>query len=428
MRETLRSTWPLLLGVLLLMLGNGLQGSLLGVRGDIEGFGAATMSWVMSAYFIGFLAGSRLSPKLIARVGHVRVFAALGSLVSAAFILYPALPNPLMWSLMRLVVGFCFAGIYVTTESWLNAASTNETRGQALSLYLIVQMAGIITAQGLLNVADPGGYVLFVIMSVMVSVSFAPILLSAAPAPGFEDTRRMPIATLYRATPLGVVGTFLLGSCFASILGMSAVFGAARGLSVAQISGFVSAIYIGGAVMQFPIGWVSDRMDRRMLIVAASLAGPLIILGLLPFSGHFSVLLAVGFAIGGIINPLYSLVVAHANDYIEAQDMASAAGSMMFCHGLGAIAAPLLLGWVIETMGADAYFGFIAVNLGLIAAYGAYRMTRRPARSLEEQGDYTVVTPLTTPMAALVIADELDMADPEMTAVVEGGRPQDAKD
>ena len=173
----LRNSWPLLLGMLFLMLGNGLQGTLLGVRGNAEGFSTTSMSIVMSAYFVGFLGGSRMAPHLIRRVGHVRVFAALGSFISAILILYAALPDVIAWALMRVMIGFCFSGVYVVAESWLNDTATNENRGKTMSIYLIVQMIGIVTAQGLLNVADPLGYNLFVISSVLVSVSFAPILL-----------------------------------------------------------------------------------------------------------------------------------------------------------------------------------------------------------------------------------------------------------
>ena len=171
MLHVLKHSWALLLGMLLLLLGNGLQGTLLGIRGAIEGYDAATMSLVMSAYYVGFLLGSRRATPMIARVGHVRVFAALGSMISAAFILYAAAPIAWVWMAMRFVVGFCFAGVYVVAESWLNDAATNETRGQALSLYMIVQMVGIISAQFILNLADPAGYTLFVVMSVLVSVS-----------------------------------------------------------------------------------------------------------------------------------------------------------------------------------------------------------------------------------------------------------------
>ncbi|NVK15952.1 MAG: MFS transporter, partial [Rhodobacteraceae bacterium] len=158
MLQVLSSAWALLLGVCLLMVGNGLQGTMLGVRGDLEGFSSFEMSLVMAAYFVGFLGGSRLAPEMIRRVGHVRVFAALASFISAVMILYPLLPNTVAWALGRILIGFCFSGVYVTAESWLNNAADNTNRGKALSLYMIVQTIGIITAQGLIQVGDPAGY------------------------------------------------------------------------------------------------------------------------------------------------------------------------------------------------------------------------------------------------------------------------------
>ncbi|MBD3787894.1 MAG: UbiA family prenyltransferase, partial [Sphingomonadales bacterium] len=225
MLTVLRQSWPLLLGIMLLMVGNGMQGTLLGIRGDIEGIGTYEMSIVMSAYFAGFLFGSQWTPVMIRRVGHVRVFAALGSLISAVLILYAAVPHWIAWTLMRVVIGLSFSGVYITAESWLNASSTNDTRGQALSAYMIVQMIGIITGQALMNTADPAGYLLFVIPSVLVSLAFTPILLSVAPAPTFAEVRRLPFKKLFHASPLGVVGMFLMGGTFSAIFGMAAVGG-----------------------------------------------------------------------------------------------------------------------------------------------------------------------------------------------------------
>ena len=183
MLKVIASTWPLLMGVMLLMVGNGMQGSLLGIRGAIEGFRTVEISIVISSYFVGFLAGSLMVPGMIRRVGHVRVFSALGSVISAGLVLYPVAPEWFLWSVLRVVIGFSFCGVYITAESWLNQLSTNETRGQALSAYMIVQMIGIITAQFLLNVANPDGFILFVIPSVLVSLAFIPILLTASPRP-----------------------------------------------------------------------------------------------------------------------------------------------------------------------------------------------------------------------------------------------------
>ena len=267
------TSWPLLLGVMLLMVGNGMQGTLLGLRGAIEGFGTLELSIVMSGYFVGFLGGSRLTPKLIRRVGHVRVFSALGSLVSAILILYPAAPDWVAWSVMRVIMGFCFSGIYVTAESWLNNSSSNETRGQALSLYMIVQMIGIIAAQALVNASDPSGFLLFVIPSVLVSLAFTPILLSASPAPTFDTTQPMTVRRLMHISPLGCAGMLLTGGVFSALFGMVSVWGTMQGLTVPQISFFIAAIYVGGLLFQYPIGWLSDRIDRRKLILWLSVVG-----------------------------------------------------------------------------------------------------------------------------------------------------------
>jgi MFS family permease len=222
MFQVLSRSWALLIGMMLLMVGNGLQGTLLGVRGGIEGFSTFEMSIVMSAYFAGFLGGSRLAPEMIRRVGHVRVFAALASFISAILILYPAFAHPVAWALGRVVIGFCFSGVYVTAESWLNNSSDNANRGKALSVYMIVQMFGIVSAQALLAMGDASGYALFILSSVLVSISFAPILLSISPTPAFETAKPMPLKTLLETSPLGCWGMFLLGGVFSAQFGMSA--------------------------------------------------------------------------------------------------------------------------------------------------------------------------------------------------------------
>ena len=399
MLQVLRSSWALLLGMLLLMIGNGLQGTLLGVRGGLEGFSPFVMSIVMSAYFVGFLGGSRATPEMIRRVGHVRVFAALASFVSAVLILYPVFTHPVAWALGRVVIGFCFAGVYVTAESWLNNSSTNENRGKALSLYMIVQMAGIVTAQGMLAMGDPSGYVLFVIASVAVSISFAPILLSISPTPAFETTKPMSLRDLYELSPLGCVGMFMMGGVFSAQFGMSAVYGSAAGMSVGQISTFVSAIFIGALIMQYPIGWISDRMDRRLLIMGISLVGGIgAILGFV-FEDSFQLLLAAAFLLGGMANPLYALLIAYTNDFLEHEDMAAASGGLIFINGLGAITGPLIIGWLMGQIGSGGFFLFLAGLMFTLAAYAAYRMTQRAAIPVEETGSYSPITPSASPVA-----------------------------
>jgi len=406
MLAVIRNSWPLLLGMFLLMLGNGMQGTALGLRGGLESFGSTTMGFVMAGYFTGFLGGAQVAPWLVRRVGHVRVFAAFGSLISAAFIIFAAVVDPIAWTIMRFVVGFCFSGVYVVAESWLNDSSSNEMRGRTLSAYLMMQMLGIITAQGLVNVADPGGYDLFVIMSVAVSVSVAPMLLSASPAPVFAATRRMSLRQLFRTSPLGCVGTFLLGAVFACQFGMAPVYATAIGLSTGQISIFIGAIYVGGLVLQYPIGWLSDRMDRRKLIAIVTLTGAAGCLIGLAFGGVFHALVVSAFLIGGTSNPLYSLIIAHTNDFLANEDMASASGGLIVLNGVGAAGTPILVGYLMQGMGPTVYLAFIALMMALISAYAMYRMTVRPARPAEETGPMAPISLVSGTQVSAEIAQE----------------------
>lgn len=401
----MQGSWALLLGMLFLQLGNGLQGTLLGVRGELENFSTFEMSLVMSAYFVGFLGASRLVPELIRRVGHVRVFAALASFISAILILYPLLVNPWVWIGGRVIIGFCFCGVYIAAESWLNNAATNENRGQLLSSYMVVQMAGIVAAQLLLLVGDPGGFELFILISVLVSISFAPILLSITPTPAFDATKPMSIKQLFSTSPLGCVGMFFLGGVFSAQFGMAPVFGTKAGLSLYEISSFVASFYIGAMVFQFPIGWLSDRMDRRILIVATSTIGFISALFAIALANSFLILLGSAFFIGGMSNPLYSLLIAYTNDFLDPEDMASASGGLLFLNGLGAISGPLFTGYLMNQMGPEGFFVILAILLGLLTAYGFYRMTQRGISDVDTSS-YTSVLP-TTSVVAVEIAQEL---------------------
>jgi len=383
---------------MLLMLGNGLQGTLLGVRGEIEGFSTFEMSLVMSAYFVGFLGGSHAAPEMIRRVGHVRVFAALGSLISAVLILYPALANAEAWMVGRVIIGFCFSAVYVTAESWLNNSATNENRGQTLSLYMIVQMIGIVAAQGVLLLGDPSGYILFIIPSVLVSVAFAPILLSITPTPAFDTTKPMSLKKLYEVSPLGVVGMFLLGGVFSAQFGMAAVYGGKAGLSIAQISLFVSAFYVGALIMQYPLGYISDRMDRRFLILLTAALGGVASIVAVIWGEDIIILLAAAFVIGGTSNPLYSLFLAYTNDFLEHEDMAAAGGGMVFVSGLGAISGPIVTGWLMTTVGPGAFFGLIGALMMAIAVYAAFRMTQRASPSVDDTAGFQAIMPSSSPV------------------------------
>lgn len=406
MLQVLRGSWALFLGMFMLMMGNGLQGTLLGVRGELEGFSTLEMSIIMSAYFAGFLFASQSVPNLLRRVGHVRVFAALGSTISAVLILYPALAEPWVWTIGRVVIGYCFCGVYITAESWLNDASSNENRGKALSLYMIMQMAGIVSAQYILVLGDVSGFILFIIPSVLVSLAFAPILLSVSATPKFESTKPLNIRRLIDASPLACVGMFLLGGVFAAQFGMSAVYGTRVGLTVPQISAMVSITYVNALFLQYPIGWLSDRMDRRILIIAIALVGGLGAMVSFLIPGNFGFILFSAAVVGGMSNPLYALLIAYANDYLDREDMAAASGGLLFINGLGAIAGPLLVGWVMDSFGVNGFWGFIAVLLLGLAAYGLWRMTqRKTTTAVEDLVSYTPITATASPVMAVAMQE-----------------------
>ncbi|SIS53220.1 MFS transporter [Neptunomonas antarctica] len=400
MIKMLSGVWALLLGIVLIMLGNGMHFTLIGLRGGIEGFSAAELAIVTSGYFMGFLSGARFTPLLIQRVGHVRVFAALGSFMSAALISFPLLTDPWAWTLLRVLVGFCMSGIYVTAESWLNAAATNETRGKVLSAYMIAQTLGIIGAQGLLTLGDAGTSVLFIGASILVSISFAPILLSATTTvPAIRIARPMPLRELFLSSPLGAVGIFLLGSVYATQSGMGAVFGTKIGLTATQIALFIAMLFAGALVLQYPIGWLSDRVDRRKLIFWAAFLGAVACaLGWITGGGLWP-LMAAAFFSGGFTTPLYALFLAYTNDSLSAEDMPAASGGLVFTFGLGAIAGPLVTGWAMQGFGPFAFWLVIGATFGAIALYALYHMTQGSSVPVDETESYLGVLPTASPVA-----------------------------
>ena len=414
MIRVLATAWPLLAGVLLLMVGNGVQGSLLGIRGTLEAFSTLELSVVMSAYFLGFLLGSWRAPAMIRRVGHVRVFAALGSLISAVLVLYPMLVEWQIWALMRVVIGFGFAGIYITAESWLNNTATNETRGQALSAYMIVQMLGIVASQGLLAAGDPFGYDLFLIPSILVSLAFLPILLADTPAPTFDSTARLGFVELFRISPLGCVGMLISGGVFSAMFGMASVWGTLSLLTVGQIALFTTFLYVGGLLLQFPVGWLSDRRDRRSIMLWLSVIAAAVLGLAATVALPFWVLLGVAAVVGGITYPMYSLLIAYTNDFLSKEQMAAASAGLIFLNGVGAIFGPLVVGWLMGVVGTRGFFLYMAVLYAAQAAYTIWRMGRRAAPSVT--GAYRGVTPTASTVAAVAVLESAPELGPSPEA------------
>lgn len=394
------SSWALFLGLFLLMIGNGMQGTLLGIRGAIEGFSAVEMSYVMSGYFLGFLGGARLAPFMIRRVGHIRVFAALASFISAILILYPTFTEVWAWATLRILFGFCFSGLYVVAESWLNNSATNETRGQSLSIYSIVIMGGVVASQFLVTQGDPSGFVLFILPSVLVSIAVAPVLLSVTPTPAFETTKPMGVIEAFRFSPLSAVGAFCIGGVFAAQFGMTAVYGTEAGLSTSQIAIFVAAFYVGGLTFQGPVGWVSDRVDRRFLITILALGAGAAAIGAYFLVAVFPALVVMCFLIGGLSNPLYPLIIAYMNDYLPVEDMAAGSGALIFLNGLGAVTGPVLAGYMMTVLGPPMFWVFVAATMLSLGLYAVWRTSRRPVETTTDDNvTYAPVSPVATAVA-----------------------------
>jgi MFS family permease len=385
MRSTLVATWTLLFGMAVLMLGAGLQGTLVGLRASLEGFPTFIAGFVMAAYYLGYVGGSIVAPRLVSSVGHVRVFSALTSFASVMILLQSVFVQPLVWTLLRIASGFCFAGIYVVAESWLNDRATNENRGQLLALYMLICYAGLGGGQLLLNVADPGGTVLFILVSILISIALIPMALTAGQAPEFRVPGRFSPGALYRASPLGFVGVATAGAVSGCLFALGAVYGGAQGMSTRQVSWFMAVAILAATITQLPVGRFSDHVDRRKVIVAVGTLGAASAAAATWFANESTGAFLIAIAIfGGLSLTLYSLALAHANDYLTPDQMIGASSTLILVNGAGAFAGPLLVSALMQAFGSSVFFGCLAAMQLALAAFALYRMTRRgplpPAR------------------------------------------------
>ena len=406
--EILKSTWSLFLGMAILMLGNGLQGTLVSWRANYEGFSSSTTGWIMTAYYLGFLAGSFLTTKLVRRVGHVRVFAALASLASAAMLVQILLINPSAWFLMRLLTGFCFAGTYVIVEGWLNERSSNNTRGRILSLYMMVSYSGLAGGQWLLNVADPADFALFLLASILLSFALVPVLITRTHGPDLQENESMSPRKLFRIAPAGVASIMLSSIAQGAMFGMGAVYASNAGMSVSQTALFMGVFIAFGAVSHWPMGYLSDRIDRRLVVVMASFAT--VALSFLLFhQDKQSTLFIITFGLlGAMVLPIYSLGVAHTNDRLRTDQMSNASSTIVLLYGIGAAIGPISVGYIINIFGNSAYIIYLGgINLvtGLLVSYWIYQ---REAVPEDQQGEYQLVPsrPTTVAMGAIALEAE----------------------
>ncbi|MCT8965236.1 MFS transporter [Pseudomonas veronii] len=410
----------LLLSMGLLMMGNGLQSSLIALRASQEGFSTQVAGLLMSMYFVGFLAGSTRTPKIVARVGHVRVFAALASLASSAVVLHPLFINAWFWCGPRLISGFCIAGLFVIAESWLNEVASNATRGRLLSLYVVVTMAAMASGQMLLNLADPGGFDLFILITVLVSLALLPVLLSASPAPAFTAPEHLDLRALYWRSPLGLIGCVGTGLSTGAVMGMGVIYAEQIGLALGDIALYMSLVYVGSVALQWPIGLLSDAFDRRRVILLVTcLSAAVALLALAVTGAGAPVQLAMAFLFGGVSFPLYSLCVAHTNDALTPRQMVAASSHLVLAFGIGAAVGPSLAAACMGWFGAGGFYAYLAVVHLTIGVFALYRMSRRRPVPLSEQGACIPVAVAASPLVMGMLQEEVS-APVIVEATVEG--------
>jgi len=409
-RKTLLNTWALFLGMGLIMLGNGLQGTLLGIRATLEGFDTSVTGLVMSGYFIGLIAGCYAVPRMIAKVGHVRVFGALASLASTSILIHGVWVDPFLWWAMRLVTGFSYAGLYIVTESWLNDAADNDSRGQMLSIYMIISLGGLAGGQFLLNLASPEQIELFILSSLLISLAVVPILVSANRGPTLTSSESVSILQLYRVSPLGVFGMFASGVCMGAFFGMGSVYTTNLGFSVKEVALFMSSLIIGGFLCQYPLGWLSDRYGRRKVILTACSLGGLLAFyaAANPSQGIPFFIIAV--LIGGMVMPLYALCGAHVNDYLSPIQMVAASGTLVLVNAIGATMGSPIAAVAMDVFGPSAFYSTMAATMMIVVAFTLWRSTRRADHTVEERGDFVAMT--STPLSASLTPDvEMDIIE-----------------
>jgi len=379
-----------------MQMGNTLQGTLLSVRGGIESFSPALIGAVGAGFWVGIVVGSLRAGKLVQSVGHIRAFLALGAVASTAPLLHLLIVNPAAWIVVRALTGFCFAGLFIVVESWLNSAATDQTRGQILSVYAMTGLVGGIAGQLLLPATDPAGFRPFCLVAIIIAFALVPIALTQAVAPAHEGGgARISLAGLYQKSPFGLVAATLCGVTTSAFFALGPIFAQRKGLDTAGVAIFMASGTVGGFLMAWPVGWLSDRLDRRWVIIGASIVASAclsIIMALVPGEPSRWIGYLCAAIFGGTTVPTYSVVMAHVNDLVGEGEFVAASGGLLIMQGIGATAGPLLAGFAMSAWDHGLGYTLIAAQI-LMAAFGVYRSVRRPTPPKMHKGAF-VVEPL----------------------------------
>ena len=407
---TLTPLLPLLAAAGILLAGNGLQGTLIALRSAHEGFDPALVGLMGTGYFVGFLISCLFTARLIRSVGHIRVFAALAAIASAACLMLVLIIDPYAWVALRFVLGFCFAGLFMVIESWINGAVPNAERARVLSLYRMMDLGVVTGAQFLIPTFGVGGFTLFALMAMMVALSLVPVSLGDRSNPKPPEEFRFSAKAIWAISPVACIGCVTIGLTNSAFRLIGPIYAHDLGMDTAAVALFISAGIVGGAVLQYPLGWLSDRADRRWVLIASTTGAVLAGIYLSQFAGRSQVLNYAGvFAFGAFALPLYSLSAAHANDRAQPGQYVLVAAGLSFFFSLGASIGPVLVAWVMKTFGVSAFFTYTSVVHASLVAVTLWRMRVRGRPLAGSSGRFVTLlrtSPVLTRMAQRSAANE----------------------
>ncbi|MCC5856319.1 MAG: MFS transporter [Idiomarina sp.] len=397
LRQQIRAVSSLLTTMTLIGLCVGMTSTLLSLRATIEGFDTLTIGIIMSAYFLGFLFGTTRAPKDIRRVGYIRAFGGLAALSSVAVLVQAIWIDPVVWFVMRFLSGFAISAMFVIAESWLNTMADNKNRGAMLSVYLVLIYGGLIVGQLILGIADPATFVPFAIVAMLINLSLIPILASVTVEPTTHSPRKVSLRFLIEQAPLGIATAFIIQACYAMFYGVGPVYAVHIGLSVPQVTIFMAAFITGGLLLQTPIGLLSDRFDRRAVLAGCAGSGAVIALLLSQLNADLPWLIYLAMAaLGGSILPLYSLAMAHTNDFLEKDQMIGATGAIIKVGGVGAVIGAPSVAAMMQFGGIAYFFLLMSALSATVAAYALYRITQRKRPVAQAHSVLTALAPAQT--------------------------------
>ena len=409
MNKVLKNSWALFLGMGFIMMAYGFQGSLLGVRAVQEEFSLTATGFMMSGYFIGYFIGAATIPNIISRVGHIRVFAAFASLASLIILVHSILIHPFIWFLLRVLTGISMVCIYTVAESWLNDRSSNKNRGSVLSIYMVILYGSMGIGMFLLNFSTPKNFEPFILVSVITSVALIPILLTKKKPPTFKKINVMSFSELYKSSPFGMVSSFFYGTIQSALFTLLAVYATSMNFTILEVSIVTFLLAVSGAVAQFPVGKISDVYDRRKVIIASTFGAAIFAIIAIFVSGQMYLpdglatsktwfyIFFILFSFCSL--PMFSLILAHTNDYITKDKFVAAGAGLQFTFGLGAMSGPFLCSIFMDLVGSNGFFVFLFFFHTLIGAFGIYRM--RVRETVENPDSQFVAMPQTITPAGI---------------------------